>query len=78
MKVLDMVVAALLAIGGLNWGLVGFFDFNLISALFGEASVISRVIYALIGFGALYEVGDFAFGFKAMQDRWCETATVKH
>ncbi len=78
MKVLDVVCAVLLAIGGINWGLVGFFDFNLISTIFAEIPAVSRVIYALVGLSALYEIGDFAFGYKGMRERWCETATVKH
>jgi uncharacterized membrane protein YuzA (DUF378 family) len=75
MKVLDVIVTVLLLIGGINWGLVGFLGFNM---LFGEATAITRVIYALVGLSALYEIGSFAFGYKAMQDRWCETASVKH
>ena len=79
MKTLDVIVTILMIIGGLNWGLVGFFNVNLIAAIFGEASAISRVIYALVGLSALYEFFAFTFGFRAMQDRWCETlATVKH
>lgn len=73
MKILDIVIASLLVIGGLNWGFVGFFDFNLIASIFGEGSAFSRLIYALVGLSALYEVGSFAFGFKAVQSRWCET-----
>jgi uncharacterized protein len=79
MKSLDIIAAALLFIGGLSWGLIGFFGFNFITAIFGEASAYGRVFYALVGLSALYEAGDFAFGYKALQDRWCETpATVKH
>ena len=79
MKVLDIVTAVLLAIGGINWGLVGFFDFNLITAVFGGASALSNTIYALVGLSALYDVFSFAFGYKAMQHRWCETSVaVKH
>jgi uncharacterized membrane protein YuzA (DUF378 family) len=78
MKVLDIVVSVLLLIGALNWGLVGFFDFNLVAALFGEAGVLTRVIYAVVGLSALYEIGCFTFGLKETQHRWCETATVKH
>lgn len=78
MKILDVIVTVLLLIGGLNWGLVGFFDYNLVTALFGEAAVWGRWLYALIGLSALYEFGNFVFGYKAIQHRWCETATVKH
>jgi uncharacterized membrane protein YuzA (DUF378 family) len=79
MKALDIVTAVLLVIGGLNWGLVGFFNFDLISAVFGEATAFSKLFYALFGLSALYETFTFAFGYRAMQDRWCEhPAAVKH
>lgn len=51
---LDWIAYALAIIGGLNWGLVGAFDFNLVAAIFGEQSVISRIIYVLVGLSALY------------------------
>lgn len=51
---LDWLALILLVVGGLNWGLVGVFDFNLVSYLFGEMSVLSRVIYDLVGLSALY------------------------
>jgi uncharacterized membrane protein YuzA (DUF378 family) len=79
MKVLDIIVTFLLLIGALNWGLVGFFEFNLVAAIFGEAGVFSRLIYALVGVSALYEIGCFTFGLKETQHRWCDTlATIKH
>jgi uncharacterized membrane protein YuzA (DUF378 family) len=44
-------------IGGLNWGLVGFFNFNLVSSIFGENLVIiSRIIYAVVGLAAIYGI----------------------
>jgi uncharacterized membrane protein YuzA (DUF378 family) len=79
MKVLDIVVTGLLLFGALNWGLVGFFEYNLVAAMFGEAGAISRVIYAVVGLSALYEIGCFTFGLKETQHRWCETlASIKH
>lgn len=79
MKILDVIVTILLIVGGINLGLLGFFSVNVIAAIFGEATALTRVIYALIGLGGLYEIGGFTFGFKAVQHRWCETpATVKH
>ena len=42
----------LVVIGALNWGLVGFFDFNLVDAIFGVMGTISRIIYALVGLSA--------------------------
>ncbi len=43
----------LLAIGGLNWGLVGLFNFNLVSTLFGDMSILSRIVYVLVGISAI-------------------------
>jgi len=50
---IDWIAIILVIIGGLNWGLVGIFDFNLVSAIFGDMSSLSRVIYALVGLSAL-------------------------
>jgi len=53
MRVAYRIALVLIIIGGLNWGLVGFFDFNLVDALFGEGSGVSRVVYALVGLSAI-------------------------
>ena len=55
MKALDNITAVLLIIGGLNWGLVGAANFDLVAALFGEMSPLSRVVYVLVGLSALYQ-----------------------
>ena len=54
MRVIYQTALALIIIGGFNWGLVGFFDYNLVDALFGSGSALSRVIYALVGLSAVY------------------------
>ncbi len=54
MKFLNCFTLTIAIIGAINWGLIGFFDFNLVSALFGNATVFSRVIYALVGLCGLY------------------------
>ncbi|MBD3164682.1 DUF378 domain-containing protein [Candidatus Woesearchaeota archaeon] len=52
---LDWVALILVIVGGLNWGLVGLFEFDLVAALFGGmTSVISKVVYTLVGVAALY------------------------
>lgn len=56
MSVLITIALILVVIGALNWGLVGFFNFNLVSAIFGERSAASKVIYALVGIAGLYSV----------------------
>jgi uncharacterized protein len=50
----DWIALVLVIIGGLNWGLVGAFDFNLVDTIFGDASALSRIIYVLVGLSALY------------------------
>jgi uncharacterized membrane protein YuzA (DUF378 family) len=54
MNSLDWLSLALVIIGGLNWGLVGAFEFDLVAAIFGEMTIISRIIYVLVGLAALY------------------------
>ncbi len=54
--VIDWIALVLVIIGGLNWGLVGFFDWNLVSALFGMMTGFSRTIYALVGIAALWTI----------------------
>ncbi|MBL4936736.1 DUF378 domain-containing protein [Clostridium sp. YIM B02515] len=56
MRVLDTIALLLVIIGAVNWGLIGFFDFNLVSALFGEMTTFSRIIYALVGIAGLYSL----------------------
>lgn len=56
MRVINVIALILILVGGLNWGLVGFFDFNLVDAVFGEGSTLARVVYALVGVAALYKV----------------------
>ena len=67
MKTLDVVVAVLLVVGGINWGLVGLFQFDLVASIFGgQSSAISRVVYILVGLSAIYQ----ALSWKAIQRRW--------
>lgn len=48
------ICIVLLVIGGLNWGLVGIFNFNLVDFLFGSASIFTRITYIVVGLAALY------------------------
>jgi hypothetical protein len=50
------VAIVLAVIGAVNWGLVGLFDWNLVSAIFGPMSTVSRIIYVLVGLAGLYLV----------------------
>ncbi|MHC4554980.1 MAG: DUF378 domain-containing protein [Planctomycetota bacterium] len=65
-KTLDIVVWTFLTIGGLNWGLVGFFNFDLVATIFGEMSLLSRLVYSLVGLSAMYEIAQV----RAISKRW--------
>lgn len=54
---LEILLLALVIIGGLNWGLVGFANFDLVATLFGPMSALSRIVYALVGISAIALAG---------------------
>ena len=53
MYILKVIAYILVIIGAINWGLVGFFGFDLVSSVFGEMSILSRIIFSLVGISAL-------------------------
>jgi uncharacterized membrane protein YuzA (DUF378 family) len=66
MTLISKITLLLLIIGGLNWGLVGLFDFDLVAVVFGEMSVLSRIVYTLVGASALWQ---FIPLFRGVEDR---------
>ncbi|HME08197.1 MAG TPA: DUF378 domain-containing protein [Bryobacteraceae bacterium] len=70
MKKVDVIAAALVIIGAINWGLAGTIHLDLVAALFGmkfgETSVLTSVVYALVGLAGLYQ----ALTWKSIQRRW--------
>lgn len=54
MKAINIIALLLLVVGGLNWGLVGLFHLDLVATLFGAGSVLSRIVYILVGLSALW------------------------
>lgn len=58
-KALDYTALSLAIIGALNWGLIGFFKFDLVAFLFGNLSMLSRIIYAIVGICGLYIISLF-------------------
>ena len=54
-SVIDWIALILVIIGGLNWGLIGFFDYNIVTGIFG-AGTITTIIYALVGIAALWMI----------------------
>ena len=70
MKKLDVIAAVLVAVGGLNWGLVAIAEFDLVATLvgldFGETNAASRIVYALVGAAAVYQIAQQG----AIRRRW--------
>jgi uncharacterized membrane protein YuzA (DUF378 family) len=56
MKAAEWIPMLLLMAGGLNWGLVGLFNFDLVAYLFGDMSAVTRVVYVAVGLSALYSL----------------------
>jgi uncharacterized protein len=56
MKALHTLTRILVLVGAVNWGLVGFFAFDLVAALFGEMSSLSRIVYGLVGLSAVHQL----------------------
>lgn len=54
MKTLNCFALTIVIVGAINWGLIGLFNFNLVAFLFGSMTLISRIIYALVGLCGLY------------------------
>lgn len=63
MRAINLVTLLLIIVGGLNWGLVGLFDFNLVSAIFGDMSALARIIYVLVGISAVWQIMPLVRGF---------------
>ncbi|WP_019149207.1 DUF378 domain-containing protein [Timonella senegalensis] len=61
MRGLVGVATALTIVGGINWGLVGAFDYNLVDAIFGEGSTGSKVVYIAVGVSALIALANFSY-----------------
>ena len=55
MKALTLITLVLLVVGGLNWGLVGLFNFDLVAAIFGAGSGLARAVYVLVGLSAIWQ-----------------------
>jgi uncharacterized protein len=76
MKKLDIAAAALVIVGGLNWGLVAIAEFDLVAALvgleFGETNAVSRLIYGLVGAAAVYQIAQQ----HAIRRRWSRDPRV--
>lgn len=63
MKILNLITLILVIVGGLNWGLVGLFNFDLVAALFGKDSLLSRIVYILVGLSAVWQLVPLSSAF---------------
>ena len=64
MQTLQKICLLLTIIGAINWGLIGIFDFNLVDAIFGVGSMLSRIIYSLVGIAGLINIYLLFYDFK--------------
>ena len=69
MRAINLLTLTLVIVGGLNWGLVGLFNFDLVAALFGEMSALSRIVYVLVGASALWQLIPLLKGFSSGETR---------
>ncbi|MBL1216748.1 MAG: DUF378 domain-containing protein [Planctomycetes bacterium] len=75
MKILDVLVAILLVVGGLNWGLWGVAEFDLVATLLGgNTAILAKIVYALVGLAAIYQI----VSIKSIQGRWGVRMTPAH
>lgn len=59
LNMFDYIVLVLVIIGAVNWGLIGFFHFDLVNVIFGNMTLLSRIIYSVIGLSGLYLISFF-------------------
>lgn len=59
MNIINKIAGILVLIGALNWGFVGFFGFDLVAALFGPMTILSRIIYGAVGVSGLWLIIDY-------------------
>ncbi|WP_091684203.1 MULTISPECIES: DUF378 domain-containing protein [Anaerocolumna] len=59
LKTVDYIALVLVIIGAINWGLIGFFGFDLVRVIFGDMTIVSRILYSVIGVAGLYALSFF-------------------
>lgn len=73
MKFIDVLGVILVVVGALNWGLVGLFQFDLVAALLGNATLLSRLVYVVVGIAGLF----LALQWTTIHDRWVGHGRVR-
>jgi uncharacterized protein len=74
MRTIDAIAAVLVVVGALNWGLVGLARFDLVAALLGHGSILSSLVYTLVGLAGAFQ----AVQYRAIQKRWCGRPAMAH
>ena len=69
MRTLDTIALVLVVIGAVNWGLIGFFQFDLVSALFGVNTILTRIVFAVVGICGLYAISFFGRDREVSRER---------
>ena len=64
MKTFQKIVLAFTIIGALNWGLIGLFNFNLVEALFGVNTTLTKIVYSVVGICGLINIGIYFYKFE--------------
>lgn len=64
MKTFQKITLALTIIGAINWGLIGLFNFNLVETLFGINTMLTKIIYSLVGICGLINIGIYFYKFE--------------
>lgn len=72
MKIIKYLAYALVIVGALNWGLVGLFNYNLVSSIFGDMSVLSRITYSLVGLSAFVMMFSKHHSENIVEEEICE------
>ena len=73
MKFIDVLAVVFVVVGALNWGLVGLFQFDLVAALLGDATLLSRLVYVVVGVAGLF----LALQWTTIHDRWVGHGRVR-
>lgn len=76
MKFLNILMFVLLVVGGLNWGLVGLFQFDLVAAIFGPMTLAANIVYILVGVSAIYAAVMFSRGCCSSDHKGTNFTTV--
>ncbi len=57
MQILQKIALVFTIIGAINWGLIGIFDFDLVATIFGDMTLLSRIVYTIVGIAGLINIG---------------------